>query len=75
MENKSEKIIKVLDAGVIEHKRTFVCFRHASMGEVDSFLFRFYDDELSFVPDELVGKTEDQAFDLFCQRDRDYLRS
>ena len=38
-------------------------------------LFNFFADEISFMEEELVGLTEQQAHDLKFQKDRDYLRS
>jgi hypothetical protein len=38
-------------------------------------LFRFYPDELSFVPAEFIGLTEKEARQLFVKKDTAYLRS
>ena len=38
-------------------------------------LFSFYPDEISFRPDEFVGLTEDEAYDLRHRKDVAYLRS
>lgn len=38
-------------------------------------LFSFFPDEVTFVSREFIGLTEEEAYDLFQQRDRAYLRS
>lgn len=35
----------------------------------------FYDDELSFTAEEVVGLTMEEVGDLFCRKDSAYLRS
>jgi len=37
-------------------------------------LFSYYSNELSFSMGELVGLTKEQAIDLKCRRDGEYLR-
>lgn len=37
-------------------------------------LFSYYNDEISFTKDELIGLTEDEAFDLKRQKDIYYLQ-
>jgi len=70
--SKETKVIKVIDKGVKEYKRRFVCICE---GWDSCFMFSFYDDELSFTEDELVGLTETEVYDLFCKKDREYLQS
>jgi hypothetical protein len=41
---------------------------------VECFLFQYYPDELSFSADEFIGLTEDQAHQLFRDKDIAYLR-
>jgi len=43
-------------------------------GEVKD-LFDFYSDEISFSSKEFIGLTVEEAFDLKCKKDCDYLRS
>lgn len=38
-------------------------------------LFEYYPDELTFTPEEFVGLTEDQAYELRHKKDVAYLRS
>jgi hypothetical protein len=38
-------------------------------------LFRFYPDELTFKPDEFIGRTADEAKRLHFEKDRAFLRS
>lgn len=38
-------------------------------------IFDYYPDEISFTPDEFVGKTREQCFELFCKKDKEYLMS
>jgi hypothetical protein len=38
-------------------------------------LFSYYPDEISFHPEELVGLTEDEAYELRQKKDVAYLRS
>lgn len=38
-------------------------------------LFTFFDDEISFFDEELIGLTEDEAYELRQMRDLEYLRS
>ena len=38
-------------------------------------LFSYFNDELFFSENEFIGKTEDQAHDLFHKKDIAYLRS
>ena len=47
------------------------------VGDSDAFevLFSYYHDELSFHPNEFVGKTVSDARNLFTRKDLVYLRS
>lgn len=45
-----------------------------SDGQVKT-LFSYYPDELTFTREEFIGKTEEEAHQLFQQKDRDFLRS
>ena len=38
-------------------------------------LFSFYPDEVSFVPSEFIGLTEEEAHTLFQRKDTAYLRA
>ncbi len=38
-------------------------------------LFRYFTDELTFTPSELIGLTQDEAVELFHKKDIEYLRS
>lgn len=38
-------------------------------------IFRYYSDEISFTPEELIGLTEDESRSLFGKKDREYLMS
>ena len=38
-------------------------------------LFSFYDDEIQISPDELIGKTKEECFNLFLEKDKAYLNS
>jgi hypothetical protein len=38
-------------------------------------LFSYFEDELSFLPGEFKGMTEEQAYNLFYEKDKQYLRS
>ncbi len=43
--------------------------------DVPVFLFTYYYDELTFTEAEFVGKTKEEALELYRQRDIEYLRS
>lgn len=38
-------------------------------------LFSYFSDELQFTPEEVVGKTLDEALEVFTKKDVAYLRS
>ena len=38
-------------------------------------LFTFYANEISFSPDELIGLTDKEGYELRLERDREFLRS
>jgi hypothetical protein len=43
--------------------------------EVEEIVFHWFDDELSFIPNELIGLTLEEARDLKHARDVAYLQS
>lgn len=44
-------------------------------GQTEVLLFSFFDDELSFSTQELVGRTPEEARELRYRKDVEYLRS
>lgn len=38
-------------------------------------IFNYYPNEISFTPNEFIGKTKDECFDLFYKKDMEYLKS
>lgn len=50
---------------------------HATMedGSTNVPVFKFFDDELSFTPDEFVGKTIAEAREMKRRKDIEYLQS
>jgi len=72
-----KKVVSVDDLGIQNHMRSYKC-NLENDGSPDSkkfFMFRFFDDELSFDTEELVGKTEEECHNLFLERDKAYLQS
>lgn len=47
----------------------------AVIGDMEQILFSYYDDELKFTTNELLGLTREEAKALHSQRDVDYIRS
>jgi hypothetical protein len=41
----------------------------------ETFLFEYFPDEISFTPEDFVGKTVDEAWELKRQRDIAYFQS
>lgn len=41
----------------------------------EGVIFDYYDDELSFIPNEFAGLTVEEAHELFSRKDVEYLRS
>ena len=41
----------------------------------EGVIFTYYHDELTFTPEEFVGLTVDEAYELFHRKDVEYLRS
>ena len=41
----------------------------------ESVLFVYFPDELSFTEEELIGLTDEEAYNLFIKKDNEYLRS
>jgi len=41
----------------------------------EKMLFSYYPDEISFRPEEFIGKTEQEARTLFFEKDKKYLQS
>jgi hypothetical protein len=63
-----------LRSGNLETLQAHV-FARTEPGGAEQEVFAYYSDELSFSASEFVGKTFEQARQLFTQRDIAYLRS
>ena len=77
---KAEKVIFVHDCGKIGFngkpdsmgERKFLCVLE---GWKDCFIFYYFDDELSFTTEELIGLTEGEVWELKSKKDRAYFQS
>jgi len=64
-------VVDVDDRGRPKGERVFAC----SMCDGTEFLFKFFDDELSFTKDELIGKTQEEVWELKREKDVIYLQT
>ena len=66
---------KIISAKILHRElKSSVVMVILDTGE-SKILFDYFPDEISFIEEEFIGKTSDEALDMFVKKDTEYLRS
>ena len=68
------RIVKIVERKINERNLMLDVFAEMEDGSVQKVV-SYYDDEISFTDEELIGLTKDECRDLYFQKDKEYLQS